>query len=216
MSLYNMLIGQDDYIDRNVSRARNQYDAGIGNTIRTAGRMGINPNSGAFLNMLNNAQYERTAGLNAVGNDASYNYLNMAQNQFNKDRDFAFNQKKFDAAQNIYWTNRMDALNNLDFQRDSELAALREKNNILQERMNSMNEQTPQKQADEQKGQTGNPSSPPGGMDRNTVRANMRSGWSTSKAYNRRRNVYSRMFGRSPFTRGASMMDAFADNYYGR
>ena len=144
MSLYNMLIGQDDYINQNVNRARSQYDAEIGNTIRTAGRMGINPNSGAFLNMLNNAQYERTAGLNAVGNDASYNYLKMAQNQFNDDRDFAFKQKAFDAAQNQYWTARMDRLNNLDFQRDSELAALREKNKTLQERMNSMNGQTPQ------------------------------------------------------------------------
>ncbi len=166
MSLYNMLIGQDDYINQNVNRARSQYDAEIGNTIRTAGRMGINPNSGAFLNMLNNAQYERTAGLNAVGNDASYNYLKMAQNQFNSDRDFAFKQKAFDAAQNRYWTDRMDALNNLDFQRSSELAALREKNKTLQERMDQKS--------------------------------------------------YQRMFGASPFTRGASMMDAFADNYYSR
>lgn len=204
MSLYNMLIGQDDYIDRNVSRARNQYDAGIGNTIRTAGRMGINPNSGAFLNMLNNAQYERTAGLNAVGNDASYNYLNMAQNQFNKDRDFAFKQKAFDAAQNQYWTDRMDRLNNLDFQRDSELAALREKNNILQERMNSMNEQTPQTQQPTQPTQTPQP-----------IQKN-RNVWSTGKADQWRQKSYQRMFGRSPFTRGASMMDAFADKYYGR
>lgn len=204
MSLYNMLIGQDDYIDQNVNRARSQYDAGIGNTIRTAGRMGINPNSGAFLNMLNNAQYERTAGLNAVGNDASYNYLNMAQNQFNKDRDFAFKQKAFDAAQNQYWTDRMDRLNNLDFQRDSELAALREKNNILQERMNSMNEQTPQTQQPTQPTQTPQ-----------TIQKN-RNVWSSGKAMQWRRNAYSRMFGRSPFTRGASMMDAFADNYYSR
>lgn len=201
MSLYNMLIGQDDYIDRNVSRARNQYDAGIGNTIRTAGRMGINPNSGAFLNMLNNAQYERTAGLNAVGNDASYNYLKMAQNQFNKDRDFAFKQKAFDAAQNQYWTDRMDALNNLDFQRDSELAALREKNNILQERMNSMNGQTPQ---------TPQPTQTPQPIQKN------RNVWSAGKADRWRQKSYQRMFGASPFTRGASMMDAFADNYYSR
>ena len=198
MSLYNMLIGQDDYINQNVNRARSQYDAEIGNTIRTAGRMGINPNSGAFLNMLNNAQYERTAGLNAVGNDASYNYLKMAQNQFNDDRDFAFKQKAFDAAQNQYWTNRMDRLNNLDFQRDSELAALREKNKILQERMDSMNGQTPQTAQTAQ-----------------TIQKN-RNVWSAGKADQWRQKSYQRMFGRSPFTRGASMMDAFADNYYGR
>ena len=198
MSLYNMLIGQDDYINQNVNRARSQYDAEIGNTIRTAGRMGINPTSGAFLNMLNNAQYERTAGLNAVGNDASYNYLKMAQNQFNDDRDFAFKQKAFDAAQNQYWTNRMDRLNNLDFQRDSELAALREKNKILQERMDSMNGQTPQTAQTAQ-----------------TIQKN-RNVWSAGKADQWRQKSYQRMFGRSPFTRGASMMDAFADNYYGR
>lgn len=201
MSLYNMLIGQDDYINQNVNRARSQYDAGIGNTIRTAGRMGINPNSGAFLNMLNNAQYERTAGLNAVGNDASYNYLKMAQNQFNSDRDFAFKQKAFDAAQNQYWTDRMDALNNLDFQRSSELAALREKNKTLQERMDLMNGQTPQ---------TPQPTQTPQPIQKN------RNVWSTGKADQWRQKSYQRMFGRSPFTRGASMMDAFADNYYGR
>lgn len=200
MSLYNMLIGQDDYINQNVNRARNQFDAGIGSTIRTAGRMGINPNSGAFLNMLGNAQYERTAGLNAVGNDASANYLNMAQNQFNKDREYALQEKKFDFNQNAYWTNRQDALNNLEYQRERELAETNKRADELQ------------KKADEQKGQTGNPSSQPGGMDRNTVKANMRSGWSTSKAYNRRQRLYGQQFGASPFQ--GSFMDDFKKQYY--
>jgi len=34
------------------------HDAGKAAAIRQAGRMGINPNSGAFMNMLNQAQYE--------------------------------------------------------------------------------------------------------------------------------------------------------------
>ena len=99
----NTLIGQDDYVNRAANRARAQYDAGINSAIRQAGRMGINPSSGAFMNMLNNAQYERTAGMNAAANEADYQWLNAAQKQFNADRDFGLQQQRLNNANNQWW-----------------------------------------------------------------------------------------------------------------
>ncbi|MBO4633273.1 MAG: hypothetical protein J5858_15245 [Lentisphaeria bacterium] len=99
----NTLIGQDDYINNAVNRARNQFDAGLNSSIRQAGRMGINPNSGAFMNMLNNAQYDRTAGINAAANDASYNWLQTAQDQFNKDRAAGMEQERINNQNNQWW-----------------------------------------------------------------------------------------------------------------
>lgn len=99
----NTLIGQDDYVDRAANRARAQYDAGINSAIRQAGRMGINPSSGAFMNMLNQAQYERTAGINAAANEADYQWLNAAQKQFNADREFGLQQQRLNNANNQWW-----------------------------------------------------------------------------------------------------------------
>jgi len=99
----NTLIGQDDYIDNAVNRARNQFNAGLDSSIRQAGRLGINPNSGAFLNMLNNAQYDRTAAINAAANDASFDWMKAAQNQYNSDRDAAMRQEAMNNQSNQFW-----------------------------------------------------------------------------------------------------------------
>ena len=100
----NTLIGQDDYVNHAANQARAQYDAGLEAVKRQAGRMGINPSSGAFMNMLNQAQYERTAGANAAANDANYQWLNAAQKQFNADRDFGLQQQRLNNANNQWWT----------------------------------------------------------------------------------------------------------------
>lgn len=105
----NTLIGQGDYVSNAVNRARAQYDAGKDAVIRQAGRMGINPNSGAFMNMLNNAQYEQTAGVNAAANDAQFKWLSAAQDQFNRDRDAEMKQQSIDNANNQYWTSLNEA-----------------------------------------------------------------------------------------------------------
>lgn len=99
----NTLIGQDDYVNHAANRARAQYDAGINSAIRQAGRMGINPSSGAFMNMMNQAQYERTAGINAAANEADNQWLNAAQKQFNADRDFSLSQQRVNNANNQWW-----------------------------------------------------------------------------------------------------------------
>lgn len=107
----NTLIGQNDYINDAANRARSQYDAGIQSTIRQAGRMGINPSSGSFMNMLNNAQYNRTAGINALTNDASFKYLTLAQDQFNKDRSFGLQTERMNQMDNQFWANYQAARN---------------------------------------------------------------------------------------------------------
>ena len=99
----NTLIGQDDYVDSAYNRARGQYDAGKAAAIRQAGRMGINPNSGAFMNMLNNAQYEATAGANAAANAADAQWLAAAQDQFNRDRAAEMDQQRIDNQSNQWW-----------------------------------------------------------------------------------------------------------------
>lgn len=99
----NTLIGQDDYVDNAYNRARAQWDAGKEAAIRQAGRMGINPNSGAFMNMLNQAQYEATAGANAAANAADMQWLTAAQDQFNKDRAAGMDQQRIDNQSNQWW-----------------------------------------------------------------------------------------------------------------
>ena len=133
----NTLIGQDDYVNRAANQARAQYDAGLDAVKRQAGRMGINPSSGAFMNMLNQAQYERTAGTNAAANDANYQWLNAAQKQFNADRDFGLSQQRLNDANNQWWAK-------FGLDRDSETAryaneegkynqAVKERNRLLEE-----------------------------------------------------------------------------------
>lgn len=99
----NTLIGQSDYVDNAYNRARAQWNAGKDAAIRQAGRMGINPNSGAFMNMLNQAQYEATAGANAAANAADMQWLTAAQDQFNKDRDAAMRQEAMNNQSNQWW-----------------------------------------------------------------------------------------------------------------
>ena len=99
----NTLIGQDDYVDSAYNRARGQYDAGKAAAIRQAGRMGINPNSGAFMNMMNNTQYEATAGANAAANAADMQWLNAAQDQFNRDRAAEMDQQRINNQSNQWW-----------------------------------------------------------------------------------------------------------------
>ena len=99
----NTLIGQDDYVDNAYNRARAQWDAGKEAAIRQAGRMGINPNSGAFMNMLNNAQYEATAGANAAANAADAQWLAAAQDQFNRDRAAEMDQQRINNQSNQWW-----------------------------------------------------------------------------------------------------------------
>lgn len=112
----NTLLGQDDYANYAATAARDRYDAAIQNTIRQAGRMGINPSSGSFLNMLHNAQYAKSAGINAAVNDASYRYLTMAQDQLNKDRSFGLNYRNMQNQNDQFWANYQAA-------RDREKAA---------------------------------------------------------------------------------------------
>lgn len=100
-----MMMGQDDYINRAASRAREQYDRGLDSTKRQLLSMGVNPSSGAFMSMLNGAQYDRTASMNATGNDASYSWLTAAQNQFNSDRNYNLAQQQREDANNRYWNN---------------------------------------------------------------------------------------------------------------
>ena len=95
--------GQDDYVNTAANRARQQYDANMASLVRQAGRMGINPNSGAFMNMLYNAQYDRTAGINAAANEADAQYLSAAQKQFNADRDYALDWRRQDDANSHFW-----------------------------------------------------------------------------------------------------------------
>jgi len=101
----NTLIGQSDYVDNAYNRARAQWDAGKDAAIRQAGRMGINPNSGAFMNMLNNAQYDATAGANAAANAADTQWLSAAQDQFNRDRAAGMDQQRIDNQNNQWWAN---------------------------------------------------------------------------------------------------------------
>ena len=112
----NTLIGQSDYVDNAYNRARAQWDAGKDAAIRQAGRMGINPNSGAFMQMLNNAQYEATAGANAAANAADMQWLNAAQDQFNRDRAAEMDQQRINNQSNQWWAQFGAA-------RDSEKAA---------------------------------------------------------------------------------------------
>ena len=57
------------------------------------------------MSMLNGAQYDRTASMNATGNDASYSWLTAAQNQFNSDRNYNLAQQQREDANNRYWNN---------------------------------------------------------------------------------------------------------------
>lgn len=100
-----MMIGQDDYVNQAANRARNQYDRGLESTERRLLSMGVNPSSGAFSSMLNDAQYDRTASMNATGNDAFYSWLTAAQNQFNRDRAYNLQQQDRQDANSRYWNN---------------------------------------------------------------------------------------------------------------
>ena len=113
-----MTIGQDAYRDHAANLARGQFDAGMGATLRQAGRMGINPNSGAFLNMLNNAQYVRSAGINAAVNDANYKWLGAAQDQYNRDRAFAASEDARRDANARAWAGIRNANKKLDMLED--------------------------------------------------------------------------------------------------
>ena len=112
----NTLIGQSDYVDNAYNRARAQYDAGKAAAIRQAGRMGINPNSGAFMNMMNQAQYEATAEADAAANAADMQWLSAAANQYNRDRAAEMDQQRINNQSNQWWA-AMNA------KRQSELAA---------------------------------------------------------------------------------------------
>ena len=98
-----MMIGQDDYVNQAANRARDQYDRGLESTERRLLSMGVNPSSGAFSSMLNDAQYDRTASMNATGNDAFYSWLTAAQNQFNRDRAYNLQQQDRQDANSRYW-----------------------------------------------------------------------------------------------------------------
>ena len=136
----NTLIGQDDYIDNAVNRARNQFDAGIDSSIRQAGRLGINPNSGAFLNMINNAQYDRTAAVNAAANDASFDWMKAAQNQYNSDRDAAMRQEAMNNQSNQFWAD-FNAARNTEKAKYAFMEKLYQNNKLPWQNQNNQNNQ---------------------------------------------------------------------------
>ena len=99
----NTLIGQDDFRNKAYNDSLARSEAAKEAAIRQAGRMGINPNSGAFMQMLNNAQYEATAGANAAANAADMQWLNAAQDQYNKDRAAEMDQQRINNQSNQWW-----------------------------------------------------------------------------------------------------------------
>ena len=141
----NTLIGQGDYVDNAYNRARAQYDAGKAAAIRQAGRMGINPNSGAFMNMLNQAQYEQTAGANAAANSADFQWLNAAQDQFNKDRAAEMDQQRIDNQSNQWWAQFGAARNSEKAQYEHERGMFDAWKNFMQNKPNGQNGQQPRR-----------------------------------------------------------------------
>lgn len=130
----NTMLGQTDYVDAAANRARAQYDAGRAAVIREAGRNGVNPSSGAFMNLLNNWQYEKTAGVNAAANDAQYKYLTAAADQYNRDRAAGMDQQRIDNAENHYWTGLNEARRGQKAQYLHELGMFDQWKKYMQER----------------------------------------------------------------------------------
>lgn len=112
-----MVNSERTYIENAIERARGGYDAALGSAKRDLLRMGINPNSGKYAALTQAAGLKKAAGLAATANDASYNWLQEAQDQYNKDKqldyqydalaqarllkeaEMAFNEDKFIAEQ---------------------------------------------------------------------------------------------------------------------
>lgn len=94
-----LLIDEKTFSRMAANRARGQFDRGIESQRRQAERMGVDPSSGRYQSIAQDAQFDKAAGMAAASNEASSKWLEMAQQQLNwemmqaqKNRDNFLNQ----------------------------------------------------------------------------------------------------------------------------
>ena len=103
-----MTIGQRAYEDMAVNRAKNATQNAIEAQRRQAERLGIDPSSGRWQAMENNAQLGAAAQIGAAGTQASWDWLRQAQQQNNFNLNYELSKRRLDQAQQAmdnenYW-----------------------------------------------------------------------------------------------------------------
>lgn len=78
-----LLIDEKTFSRMAANRARGQFDRGIESQRRNAERMGVDPSSGRYQSIAQDAQFDKAAGMAAASNEASSKWLEMAQQQLN-------------------------------------------------------------------------------------------------------------------------------------
>lgn len=94
-----MTIGQRAYEDMAVNRAKNATQNAIDAQRRQAERLGIDPSSGRWQAMENNAQLGAAAQIGAAGTQASWDWLRQAQQQNNFDLNYQLQKRGLDLRQ---------------------------------------------------------------------------------------------------------------------
>lgn len=94
-----MTIGQRAYEDMAVNRAKNATQNAIEAQRRQAERLGIDPSSGRWQAMENNAQLGAAAQIGAAGTQASWDWLRQAQQQNNFNLNYQLQKRGLDLRQ---------------------------------------------------------------------------------------------------------------------